>query len=214
MAYAAGTVKTVISGVLVGGEQFAFGFQANLGSSAGQLALTQYNGVVSGSLTGNLLTTTIKALLPSTTRFTTVTSYLYTGGSTASLVAQNAGINTAGTGTTSPMPNQCAIVVSLLTGIPGRSTRGRAYFPGWTGDQIIASTGQLSSTSSGQLAAAWGAFLSGVKDTTNGAPPVVASSLHGTVTPIVQVAVDTIIDTQRRRRDKMVPTARPTATVS
>jgi hypothetical protein len=214
MALPANTIKTVISGTLAGGEQFAFGFQAQGNSDDAQFALTQYQGVVVGALNGNLLTTSVLALFPTSTVFTTVTSYLYKGGTGAAFTVQTSLSGKAGTASSSALPNQCAIVVSLLTGIPGRSTRGRAYLPGFASVSMGGVTGQLQTGGVAQVCNAFAAMLSGIKDTTNGRSPVIASATHGLMTPITGVAIDTIVDTQRRRRDKLTAVARSTAVVS
>jgi hypothetical protein len=202
----ANTVKCVISGTLPSGEIFAFGFQMDGSGISGQLALTQLLGVVSGSLTGNFLTTAVKALFGTGVVFTTVSLYYYNGGSTAALQAQNSGINTPGTSAAAQLPDQCALVVSLLTGIPGRTKRGRLYLPPMSAG-LMNGNGQLSSATCTTVAAAMAAFFNGIRTSANGAQPVVASATAGTKTPLTSVRVDSIVDTQRRRRNKIIPAA-------
>lgn len=200
------TVKAIVSGTLPNNEIFAFGFQLDGSGITGQLSLTNLLGVVSASLTNNFLTTGVKALFPSSVTFTTVSLYYYTGGSTAALQAQNAGINTAGTSGSNALPNQCALVVTLQTGVPGRTKRGRSYLPTLAVNAITAN-GQLTSPTCTLIANAFAAFLEGIKTATNGAQPVVASARSSAKTNITSVRVDSLIDTQRRRRNKSLPQA-------
>lgn len=213
LAPPANTVKAIISGTLANNEIFAFGFQLDGSGITGQLSLTQLQGTVSAALTSGFLTTSVKALFSTTTVFTTVSLYYYTGGTKAALQSQNAGINTAGTSAGIPLPNQCAEVVTLQTGIPGRSKRGRAYLPPVTVTSLTA-TGQVASANCTTLANAFAGMLSAIKGGTNGATPVVASATQNAKTPITAVRVDSLVDTQRRRRNKSLPLASIVATVS
>lgn len=108
----------------------------------------------------------------------------------------------AGTITGSPAPNNVAVVVSKLTGFSGRSFRGRTYLAGIAAgevtDNFITSTlaaailvdmqslsTQLQTNDYDLVVASYFA---------NGAPRTTAVG-----TPIMAFAMDTRIDTQRRR---------------
>jgi hypothetical protein len=202
----ANTVKVVIGGNQFGGEEFAYGFQLDGSNIDGQLALTNLLGVVVGSLNGNFLTTDVKGIFHTSTVWHSVRLYLYKGGSQASLIAERTDLNVAGTGSSGPLPLQCAIVASLETGVPGRSNRGRSYLP-TPSLQVMGANSQVTSTVCTVLANAYAAMLTGIKQSSNGANPVVASATKGAMTPLSNVRVDSAVDTQRRRRNKVVPAA-------
>lgn len=214
MAYPTGTIKTIIGGTLPGGEQFAFGFQQEADGVNSQLTLNELNGSCVAALTNNFLTTSVKALFAAQVIFTSVRNYLYQGGPSAALVAEST-ISVAGTAVQAGLPNQCAVVVTLETGIPGRSNRGRAYLPPVVVGNMTAGTGQLPSSVCTTLANAFADMLSALRDD---APPsgnpVVSSATKGSMQDITSVRVDSIIDTQRRRRNKLVPVASISANVT
>jgi hypothetical protein len=214
MPYPSGTIKTVIGGTLPGGEVFAFGWQNRAVGVSTQTDLNMVNGQTNAALANNFLTTSVKALFSTQVVFTRVTNYLYTGGSSASLVSVSTP-SIAGTSAVAGMPNQCAVVVTLETGVPGRSNRGRAYLPPVNVGLINAGTVQLSSATCTTLANAFASMLTALHDDSspNGVPAV-ASALKGAIRDITAVRVDSIIDTQRRRRNKLVPQASIEASVS
>lgn len=122
-------------------------------------------------------------------------------------VAEVTGLNHAGTGNMSKVP-QTALVISYLTGRPGRSYRGRAYWPA-CGATISTSTGRLTSPSTNLVATSFLDLTDQVIDSCPGANavvPVVYSGKLNLVTPVTQYSVGDVLDTQRRRRDTLVET--------
>ena len=104
------------------------------------------------------------------------------------------------------MPPQAATVVSLLTGRPGRSYRGRIYVPAW-GGSLVSPGGRLGSPTTTQVAE----NVRTIKDICVDECPatfvpkmVVYSPKLDVVTPVTQLSVGDVVDTQRRRRDSMV----------
>lgn len=111
-----------------------------------------------------------------------------------------------------PNPPQTAFVISLRTGRPGRSYKGRMYFP-LTGMSVASNTGRLNPVSIGPL-------LTGAKDMIKAtlaqadtvAGPgsdfktVVYSSKLDLVTPVTTIAIGDVVDSQRRRRDRLSET--------
>lgn len=101
---------------------------------------------------------------------------------------------------------QTAIVSSLLTGRPGRSYRGRIYWPAQSA-AISTTTGRLSAEFTDAYAASVAAFLSAVQSAgPEGSSPElsVVSQTISEVTPVTQIQVGDVLDTQRRRRDSLL----------
>jgi hypothetical protein len=117
------------------------------------------------------------------------------------LVAQAfAPVHTVGTGSSNSFP-QVALVASLRTASFGRSYRGRIYLP--IDGVLPGADGQVTSATCTAAANAVAAFLTA---TSAGGPPTasVGSFTKSLMTPINSVIVDSVADTQRRRRDQFV----------
>lgn len=115
----------------------------------------------------------------------------------------------ASPGSGSPnLPPQCAIVVTLLTGLAGKSFKGRVYMPNRTA--IVAADGNLPTATVTALAVTASNWLSLFRTRSVGGERLtgVVSGAQGP-NAITAVAVDSVVDTQRRRRDKVVAAARP-----
>jgi len=136
------------------------------------------------------------------TTMTGVRAYWYPAG-TNKASAQGEFIYSAprvGTGTAS-LPTQTSVVVSTLSGNPGRANRGRMYLPATgatlNGHQLVlAPTGQFTT----QIGNALTNF--NLIDSAVGDYRCVIASAQAPI-PIVRVRVDTRPDIQRRRADKV-----------
>lgn len=213
MPYAPGTVKIILGGTIVGGEQFAHGYQVLVDPGMGQTDLTKLVGEATGALTGSFLVTATKALFSTLTVYQSVRAYLYTGGSSAAKVAENLTLNIAGTGVGGSLPPQIATVVSIESGVPGRSNRGRSYLPPLA-NAVLQANSQLASSACTQLANSFAAMLTSMNAVTDpDCTVVIGSSTKGATVPVNAVRVDSILDTQRRRRNKIVPAASISASV-
>lgn len=103
-------------------------------------------------------------------------------------------------------PLQTSVVASLVTGRPGRSYAGRIYWPG-LGAGVTTDTVRLPTSTVTGVATDTATWLEEVANAANletGFAPVVVSTKMGIQTPITQVRVGNVADTQRRRRDKQV----------
>jgi len=101
------------------------------------------------------------------------------------------------------MPNQICMVVSLRTEHAGRRFRGRMYLP-VNASALTLGTAQWTGTQTAIVANTWAAYFNdwnGSGD--NGTISVVSRVGAGEATPVSGVLVDTIPDTQRRRRNKL-----------
>lgn len=200
MAPPANAAHIVYSGVMPGGEEFAFGYWVSY--SGGGVSASEFQGVF-----GDLIDAQATALsgiantcFSNDTRLTGADGYLYTGGSTKAAYQAHEDLNIAGTGAPS-LPNQCAAVVTLLTGLPGRSQRGRMYLP------LTATTGdtsrsfQMSNTRTQGVSQQAGALLNA--GLVHGMTPAVVSPTKSAMVLIRTVRADSKIDTQRRRAEQV-----------
>lgn len=132
------------------------------------------------------------------------TMYAYDASGPAVAVGSSDGANIAGSGTATK-PYQTACVISLRTALAGASRRGRLYWPA-LGASISGNRLQ-SPTDEATVAGNWRDFMEDVITnwglTALGLRPVVVSETLATVTPVTNVLVGDVLDTQRRRRDEM-----------
>lgn len=107
-----------------------------------------------------------------------------------------------GTNATDPLVNQDAICVSLRTAKATKAGRGRFFLPPFGEDQTTA--GLLLATPQGQVSTAAQKMVQSL----NGAGYTVIVFHRKTITgdAVVSVDVANVVATQRRRRDKIIPT--------
>lgn len=108
----------------------------------------------------------------------------------------------AGTGTLN-CPVITSLVCSLYTGIPGRSFRGRFYWPG-LGLGLDADTGRIPITAAATLAGDFNTMLVGLQASAPSTPALVLgvySKTRGSGTAVTQLRVGDIPDSWRGRRD-------------
>lgn len=108
------------------------------------------------------------------------------------------GSNSAG----QPLPPQCSVVMSLRTASAGRSGRGRFYLPG-LGTSQVSSTGRLISTERAGFVDPFKTYVDAVQTALVDGHLAVYSKKLGDNTDVVKVDMGDVIDTQRRRRNKL-----------
>ena len=103
------------------------------------------------------------------------------------------------------MPYQCSAVISLRTGRPGRSFRGRLYWPCLT-PSLTTATLRIPPDDTVVLAGNMAQFLNFIRTSApveHDLMAVVVSQTRNTYTGITQLQVGDIVDIQRRRRDSL-----------
>jgi len=100
------------------------------------------------------------------------------------------------------LPFQCATVVSLLTASATRHGRGRFYLPPLAA--LVLDGGRISAASLAVLDTAWTAFFDSLN--TDGVTPVVRNRTGHISTTVTSARIGDVIDTQRRRRNKLTET--------
>jgi len=205
----AGAVKVIFDGITQGGEVFAHSFWFDAGTAPTQTDLELFRTAAKLTFDSILGTTAIKALFPTTTSYKNVNAYSYAGGPNVDRVAGKQALATWVGTSSSGLPNQCAMVLSLITGVPGRSFRGRSYLPG-PGTGQLSSTGQISASTITALGTAWQGWVNGMQAGGGGTPAwtaIVASATRNAKTPLIDLGFDTRMDVQRRRAAKQVVTS-------
>lgn len=112
-----------------------------------------------------------------------------------------------GTGTTSTLPYQSSLVASLRTAGFGGSARGRLYWPA-TGVPLTAATFRVSSSNVTSALAGVKTYLTSVTTALDASlvnSPVLSvwSRTNNSTQPVNSIQMGDVIDTQRRRRDKL-----------
>lgn len=211
------SARIVFSGALPGGEVWSSGFwmatvtgdfinQAGLDSMV--MAASAQFGETSST---GVLRTAAADIWNLQTTWTKTTGYLYTGAATAAYISEHTlGTPLAGSAGHN-LPNQCTTVLSLRTGLPGRSNRGRMYVP-CTG-ALLGNDGELSSAVTTELSGHAGSSFTALNEL-GYAPAAVVSGTHTTHRAITDVIVDSRVDIQRRRANSQSITLAVTTPVS
>ena len=201
--------RLTFGGVLFGSQQWSIGISgipvgtAPTEAMMNAMALDAQEAFVTCWNSGTLFG--VGGLNPSTTTFEEVrSSYTPAGSATATVIGSSTpDIPSVGSASGS-LPTQTALVVSLGTGLAGRSNRGRVYLPmvGYTLAGHYVASGDVDG-----LATKFTNFLAALNDiagTGYGFGSCVAGK--SAATPITGVRIDNRPDIQRRRADKVVAT--------
>lgn len=108
----------------------------------------------------------------------------------------------AGAAVEEMLPYQCATCITLVTASATRHGRGRFYLPPLGAGVLEA--GKLSASAVSNLDTAFTAFFDALA--TAGLTVVVRNRSGHVSTPVTEARVGDVIDTQRRRRNKVVET--------
>lgn len=197
--YASGTIKAVVSGHALSGEIFAFGWQMDGSAITTQADLDALAVSIAGLLENSTSNTWLRGTMTSAEGVDALDLYQYSGGAKATSQTHATITGVSGSAATVSFPLQVACCVTLLTGKPGRSKKGRLYLPA---SGIGFNGGAFANANVDAIAAGVNQLFSDIKALTPSAPVVVASATAATNTPVNQVRVDSKPDTQRRRSMK------------
>ncbi len=144
-----------------------------------------------------------------TTQYDGVECYEYPIGSTVATrqAADTPSAPIVGSHSVNLLPTFCSLVQTLRTATSGRSFRGRMYLP-YTSD-ALETNGQAPANTCTTTATATRDLLQALQDADysgdgiTAQQPVVASFTKGVTTPITSVFVDSLVDVQHRREDKI-----------
>lgn len=211
MSIPVNAVKVVFGGALPGGEQWSASCWVTPQTVLGQQdlinLLQEFDQVMNA---GGGFYATLKLFNGGGVTLPQLRGYQYLDGRHAAVQGTYSSAYTPTAGTPDK-PNQCAIVTSLRTGFSGRSMRGRMYWPCTkvtmgTNGQTIAGIGIQFSNG---LATSFGTF-----NASGFGKVCVMSAARTAMTQINKIVTDDVLDTQRRRRNKVIDTAPGIATVS
>lgn len=197
-----GYSRNVISGHLPGGESFQMSVWANEAPSDEAATQAQADAFASDFSTKLAGTGSPTSFLGSAGGYDKITVYSYLDNTGKATFGAESNITGGTGGTTQALPDQVALVITLLTGYSGRRNRGRIYMP------MQASTitnGQISTTNVDNISAWWKGLFDAWNAHLGTQKLVVLSQIRGDGKPIVSLEVDSKLDIQRRRADKVVP---------
>lgn len=198
-----------ISGSLPGGEVWSVNPKYGPGPEGLKTSyedlLAWAEGIV-GLNDGNILPAGLRSILSSAAAITSIRcEYRDASGNLAQAAEAVPTSPVPGT-LSATKPYQTSLVSSLLTGRPGRSYRGRLYWPALSlsigtadlrvADSVLATVTAAINTALSQIA-------------TIGAPEndlvlSVVSETLSVVTPVTQISCGDVLDVQRRRRDSLL----------
>jgi hypothetical protein len=208
-----GYVRLVASGVMRGTQTWSIGMSFATPIPHTNTELFAWLAPVDTAMIAFYNTAAIKSSAwDTTTSYGRVAAYQYLAAGNATAQAQVissgvTGVQAAGA------PSQCSLVISIRSGLGSRDHRGRVYLP-MTGRGGWANSGQLASADCNSIATAFKALVNTLNLTTIGGAATtfgIASRGSGFTIAAQDCVIDSKIDTQRRRADKVLASSRTVA---
>lgn len=202
-------IKCVIRGHLQSTQTWSTGIWLSVTRDSGPLTAANLNSIAA-ALEPALATfaTTMESFLGGEGQIDALSLYYYLEGELdATLVSDLAVGPFVGTVGGAIHSTRDALVTSFLTGFSGASMRGRSYFP--LQACTLGSDQQVSAGNTGTISGAYATLLSTWNGLNLNADNLieqvasVASHTKNLITPIVTCRTDSLVDTQRRREDKL-----------
>lgn len=209
-------IKFVLGGHINGSQSWSVGIWAGVSTTGTPTAANLDSFLTTWESSAIAMWLTVRSRNLAAVVQDNTSAYFYpVGSNVATLVAHHTQTASPGTGSQGSSPRQ-SLVVSLLTGAAGRSRRGRIYLP-FTG---IGSTATLQAATADvdAITNAVATLFTAMK-TMSGAPawgncpPRVRSNKTSTGYIVTSVAGNSLIDTQRRREDKLAAAYTKTVTI-
>lgn len=211
MGIQGGVVRFVFSASNTGGEVINTGFWVFLNTSTPSQADLDTLTTDAATL-WNVQSALLQGFCYAGVSWQQVKSYYYDGtGPGAALQSVKPLLANAGTQITGGSPIDTCLVVSLRTGLPGRTKRGRMYLP--LHSAVSATSGQVPAAT----CTAFSNAVAGTFNSWNGAHPGFVSVVSRTSTSsaaVTQCQTNSVTDVQRRRENKLVPNNNALATVT
>lgn len=163
------------------------------------------NGIV-GLNSGTILTAGLRTLLSLSGAVTAIRCEYRSAAGTLVQAAEAVPVSPVSGSGSATKPFQTSLVSSLLTGRPGRSYRGRLFWPA-LGAPIGSSDLRVSDTNLQTFTAAISTFLeqvASIGEPENDAVLSVVSDTLSVITPVTQISCGDVLDVQRRRRDSLI----------
>lgn len=206
------TVRVTLGGLVIGAQRWSVGHtlyttDTPTGTQMAAIAEAALSLFKSNVWVG----TGVAKLAPANSSFTTLDqarAYFYPPGATkATLVGNSTGAAVNGSVTSNGGAPQLAIVATLEDGLAGRNHKGRMYLPA-NCNLVSANTLQLSTSQAAGLAGSISDYFEAWINTNPVSSLVLSPVVSSLTAPRIlsAVSVDTVVDTQRRRRDKIVGT--------
>lgn len=174
--------------------------------------LFAYLGLVADAI-ATRLTSILGGLCTAATDYSYLAIYGYEAGSSKAISQAQLAITPITGDGSGGLPPQLSVVAGLYGGAPGRKNKGRIYLP--LTDSTAVSGGHLVDGQTNNTSVTIAALLNDLGDQplagSNPTPSIVGSSATAVPVSIGSVVVDNVVDTQRRRRDKM-PSTKVTVT--
>lgn len=189
------------------GDKFHAGFNMDsgvAGESSAQVVADAVAAAFVAKFDEDFSSTQLKVVTPSTVSYDTVRVYerSQTPGGAAIDVAEAHMTGQVGTYGGFAQPPEVAVCLSLLTGVPGRSNRGRMYMPAPGLVTPVANASGVLATAGQGLYAQWAAaFFAELNSFSTGLDVVVWSRKNASVRNVTRVAVGNQFDSQRRRQN-------------
>jgi len=206
MAYFGQHVLFTIQGSLPGSEVWNCGLRTGvIGGIPSNANLAAAATTVANAF-ATVFTTTNNSIGTTVTLDQVTARFINAAGATVDLASNPPAATTIGSGSVTK-PNQCAVVVTLLTQSPTRRGRGRIYLPVLAGAM---SNGRMAGTQTNSLADTMRTCINTINTaiTTSLSAQIcvqsqVAPLTAASVNLVTGIRVGDIIDTQRGRRDGM-----------
>lgn len=161
----------------------------------------------------------VQTVLPSGQTLDYLAAYGYASSAAPASAQALKAISHVGGGSGDGNPLQATVVTTLRTGKPGRSFRGRTYWPNhpYKPDGTTGLIGANGATFFADLAGQWGAIVKEAAQATLSSNNIywgVFSRARGSINPVTSIAADNRVDIQRRRAASLAPTHTTTIDVN